>query len=149
MPTTPTPRTSCSCFYGPNAKSVSDGENTANYQNPEYDKLFEQLKMLDDGPQKQAVIDKMVAILREDAPWSFGFYPWASTAVQGWVHNSKPAILIRDHGRYLRLDVTAREAGAGRMEQAAVVAAVAIVAGVLVAAFVLSTRRSLRSRVSA
>ena len=41
-------------LYGPNSKSVSDGENTANYQNPEYDKLFAQLKTLDDGPEKQA-----------------------------------------------------------------------------------------------
>jgi ABC-type transport system substrate-binding protein len=97
-------------LYGPNSKSVSDGENTANYQNPEYDALFAQLKTMDDGPAKQAVIDKMVRILQDDAPWSMGFYPWASTAVQGWVKNSKPAILIRDHGRYLRLDVPARVA---------------------------------------
>jgi outer membrane receptor protein involved in Fe transport len=83
---------------------VSDGENTANYQNPEYDKLFAQLKSLDDGPEKQAVIDKMVKILQQDAPWSFGFYPYASVAIQQWMSNSKPAILIRDHGRYVRLD---------------------------------------------
>ncbi|MBX3620303.1 MAG: ABC transporter substrate-binding protein [Rhizobacter sp.] len=97
-------------FYGPNAKSVSDGENTANYQNPEYDKLFAKLKTLDDGPEKQALIDKMVHILQEDAPWSMGFYPYASAAVQGWIGNSKPAILIRDHGRYLRLDIPKRTA---------------------------------------
>ncbi|MCB2020761.1 MAG: peptide ABC transporter substrate-binding protein, partial [Burkholderiaceae bacterium] len=97
-------------FYGPNAKSVSDGENTSNYQNPEYDKLFEQLKSLDDGPEKQIVIDKMVAILRRDAPLSFGFFPYASAAVQSWVENSKPAILIRDHGRYLRLKPEERAA---------------------------------------
>jgi ABC-type transport system substrate-binding protein len=131
-------------LYGPNAKSVSDGENTANYQNPEYDKLFQQLKTLDDGPQKQAVIDKMVAILREDAPWSFGFYPWASTAVQGWVHNSKPAILIRDHGRYLRLDVKAREAALAAWNKPVWWPPVAIVA-VLVAAFVF-TRRNMKLR---
>jgi ABC-type transport system substrate-binding protein len=95
-------------FYGPNAKSVADGENTANYQNPAFDKLFQQLKLLDDGPAKQAVIDEMVNILRRDAPWSFGFYPYASSAVHQWVHNSKPAILIRDHGRYLRLDTAQR-----------------------------------------
>jgi hypothetical protein len=28
--------------------------------------------------------------------------------VQHWVYNSKPAILIRDHGRYLRIDVEER-----------------------------------------
>lgn len=97
-------------LYGPNAKSVSDGENTANYQNPEYDKLFAQLKSMDDGPQKQALIDTMVHMLQVDAPWSFGFYPYASSAVQSWVKNSKPAILIRDQGRYLRLDRAKREA---------------------------------------
>ena len=97
-------------LYGPNSKSVSDGENTSNYQNPEYDKLFAQLKSLDDGPEKQAVIDKMVKIVQRDAPWSFGFYPYASVAIQSWMSNSKPAILIRDHGRYLRLDAADRTA---------------------------------------
>ena len=100
-------------LYGPNSKSVSDGENTANYQNPEYDKLFAQLKSLDDGPEKQAVIDKMVKIVQQDAPWSFGFYPYASVAIQEWMSNSKPAILIRDHGRYLRLDANERTARLG------------------------------------
>lgn len=97
-------------LYGPNAKSVSDGENTANYRNPEYDRLFELLKTLDDGAQKQNVIDQMVRILQVDAPWSMGFFPHASTAVQRWVKNLKPAILVRDHGRYLRLDTQARVA---------------------------------------
>jgi ABC-type transport system substrate-binding protein len=97
-------------LYGPNSKSVSDGENTANYQNPQYDKLFVQLKTLEDGPEKQAVIDKMVHIVQEDAPWSMGFFPYASQAVHSWVHNTKPAILVRDHGRYLRLDAAQRAA---------------------------------------
>ena len=48
-----------------NAKSKSDGENTANYANPEYDRLFAQLKGIDDGPEKQALIDRMVADCRQ------------------------------------------------------------------------------------
>jgi ABC-type transport system substrate-binding protein len=91
-------------------KTKYDGENTSNYSNPEYDRLFEQMKALEDGPDKQALIDKLVAIAREDAPWTMGFFPYASAAVQSWVHNSKPAVLIRDHGRYLRLDVPQRVA---------------------------------------
>jgi ABC-type transport system substrate-binding protein len=97
-------------LYGPNSKSVSDGENTSNYQNPEFDKLFVRLKAVDDGPEKQKLIDDMVKIVRDDAVWSMGFYPYASLAAHGWVKNSKPAILIRDHGRYLRLDVDQRVA---------------------------------------
>ena len=37
-------------FYGPNGKSRSDGENDSNYSNPEYDRLFEQMKTLLKAP---------------------------------------------------------------------------------------------------
>ncbi len=97
-------------LWGKAGKTKFDGENTSNYENPVYDKLFEQMKTLDDGPVKQELIDELVAIAREDAPWTMGFYPDASAAVQGWVYNSKPAILVRDQGRYLRLDVNQRVA---------------------------------------
>jgi len=95
-------------LYGPNGKSRHDGENTANYANPEFDRLFAQLKLLGDGPQKQALIDRMVAISQQDAPVSFGFFPYSSGAAQSWVHNYQPAVLIRDQGKYLRLDVAQR-----------------------------------------
>ena len=95
-------------LYGPNGKTRFDGENTANYESPEFDKLFAQMKLLDDGPQKQALIDKMVKTSQEDAPWSFGYFPYSSSAAQSWVHNHKPAVLIRDHGRYLRIDAAER-----------------------------------------
>ncbi|MEO6079072.1 MAG: ABC transporter substrate-binding protein [Steroidobacteraceae bacterium] len=131
-------------LYGPNSKSVSDGENTSNYQSAEYDKLFAQLKSLDDGPAKQEVIDRMVRIVQQDAPWSFGFFPYASAAVQSWIHNSKPAILIRDHGRYLRLDTAQRAAKLGLWNKPLwwplILAGAIVVAGVLVA------RQSLRRR---
>ncbi len=91
-------------------KTKYDGENTANYANPEFDRLFDQMKTLPDGPEKQQVIDKLVAIARQDAPWTMGFFPYASAAAQEWVHNFKPAVLIRDYGRYVRLDVPQRVA---------------------------------------
>jgi ABC-type transport system substrate-binding protein len=95
-------------LYGPNAKSRSDGENTSNYENPAFDARFAKLKLLDDGPAKQALIDEMTRIVQEDAPWVFGYFPYASGAFQPWVLNGKPAIMIRDMGRYYRLDVAER-----------------------------------------
>ncbi|MDE2082346.1 MAG: ABC transporter substrate-binding protein [Burkholderiales bacterium] len=91
-------------------KTKYDGENTSNYANPEFDRLFVQMKSLDDGPEKQALIDKMVTIVRNDAPWTMGFFPYSSAAAQEWVHNFKSAVLIGDKGRYLRLDVPQRVA---------------------------------------
>ncbi len=131
-------------FYGPNSKSISDGENTANYQNPEFDKLFTQLKMMDDGPAKQEIVDKMNDILRRDAPLSFGFYPYASAAVQKWVTNSKPAILVRDHGRYLRLNSAERAASLAEWNRPVWWPLTLIVA--VIAAGVLIARNSLRRR---
>lgn len=91
-------------LYGPLARSKSEGDNYANYDNPEYDKLYRTLQALDDGPQKQAVVDKMVGILQQDSPWCFGYFPWGGMAFQQWVHNGKPSIMIRDMAQYYRLD---------------------------------------------
>ena len=95
-------------LYGPNGKTAHGGENTANYANPEFDALFARMRLLDDGAPKQALIDRMVRIVQHDAPWSFGYFPYASGAAQSWLHNYRPAVLIRDPGRYLRLDVAER-----------------------------------------
>lgn len=95
-------------LYGPGAKSVHDGENAANYQNADYDRLYSQLRFMDDGPAKQAVVDQMVRILQEDAPWSWGYFPYASGAYHRWVHNGKPSIMVRDQAQYYRLDLANR-----------------------------------------
>ena len=95
-------------LYGPTGKTKFDGENTSNYASADYDRLYAQMKTLPDGPDKQKLVDEMVRIARVDAPWTMGFFPYASAAAQQWVHNFKPAILIRDHGRFLRLDVPQR-----------------------------------------
>jgi ABC-type transport system substrate-binding protein len=97
-------------LYGPNGKTRSDGENTANYANPSFDRLFQELKLLDDGPRKQEVVDQMVKVVQDDAPWSFGYVPYASAALQGWVKNTRPTSMVRDPGRYMRLDLATRSA---------------------------------------
>ncbi|MBK1690347.1 ABC transporter substrate-binding protein [Rubrivivax gelatinosus] len=91
-------------LYGPLGRSKSQGDNYSNYDNAEYDALYGRLKSLDDGPEKQAVIDKMVSIVQEDSPWCFGYFPWGGLAFQQWVHNGKPSILIRDMAKYYRID---------------------------------------------
>ncbi len=95
-------------LYGPNAKSKTNGENIANYENPAFDALYRQLQGLADGPAKQAVIDQMVVIAQQDSPWCMGFFPWGGLAFQQWVHNGKPSILIRDMAKYYRLDPAQR-----------------------------------------
>ena len=70
-------------LYGPNSKSRARPARTPRTtSNPEYDRLYRKMQTLDDGPEKQQVIDRMVAIVREDAPWTWGYLPYASAAFQ-------------------------------------------------------------------
>jgi hypothetical protein len=71
----PDPENFLFLLYGPNRKVGVGGENAANYQNPAFDRLFERMKDMDNGPARQAVIDEMVTIARQDAPWIYAFHP--------------------------------------------------------------------------
>jgi len=91
-------------LYGPNSKAKFEGDNTANFDNPEYDRRFKQLALLDEGPAKQQLIDEMVDILRQDAPWAFGYFPYAAGAYQQWVGNAKYGIFTNDRALYYKID---------------------------------------------
>ena len=52
-------------FYGPNA---SPGSNSFNYANPEYDRLFEQAKVMMPGPERNVLYARLRDIVLEDQP---------------------------------------------------------------------------------
>jgi ABC-type transport system substrate-binding protein len=140
----PDPENFLFLLYGPTGKTKHDGENTANYASAEYDRLFTQMKTQANGPERQTLIDQMVAVAQQDAPWAMGYFPYVSAAHQRWVKNYKPAILIRDHGRYLRLDVADRRAAQAEWNRPVWWPLFAIGAGVL--ALVLLARAQFRRR---
>ncbi len=90
-------------LYGPNAKAGGGGENAANYQNDEFDRLFEEMRFLDDGPRKNELVHRMIEIVQHDAPWMFGYYPASGGAYQAWVGNAKPSQMVRNTLQYYRL----------------------------------------------
>ncbi|SHI23254.1 ABC-type transport system, substrate-binding protein [Pollutimonas bauzanensis] len=95
-------------LYGPNAKVATGGENASNYQNPEFDRLFEQMRFLDDGPEKAALVHRMIAIVQRDAPWMFGYFPKSGGAYQAWVGNAKPTQMVRNTLQFYRIDPALR-----------------------------------------
>ena len=96
-------------FYGPNVKAEKGGENASNYINPQYDTLFETMRDLPDGPEKEQVIGKMIEILRMDSPWMFGFFPKSAGVFQQWVGNAKPTQMVRNTLQYLKIDPELRQ----------------------------------------
>lgn len=105
----PDPENFLFLLYGKNSKVEHNGENAANYVNPEYDRLFEQMTNMDNGPARQAVIDRMLEILRYDAPWVFGFHPKQFVLYHQWYHNAKPNLMANNTLKYRRIDPALRE----------------------------------------
>ena len=105
----PDPENFLFLLYGPNKKVGSNGENAANYDNPEFNHLFVKMKDMDNGPGRQAVIDQMVEIVRHDAPWAFGFHQKNYGLYHSWYLNAKPNLMANNSLKYLRIDPDLRE----------------------------------------
>ena len=105
----PDPENFLFLLHGAQAKVGKGGENAANYSNPEFDRLFEQMKNMDNGPERQKIIDDMLEILRRDAPWMWGEHPKDYVLRHSWIHNSKPNKMANNNLKYLRVDAAQRQ----------------------------------------
>ncbi len=105
----PDPENFLFLLYGPQRKVGLNGENAANYDNGEYNRLFEQMKNMDNGPERQQIIDRMVAILRYDAPWLWGYHPKDYGLYHTWYRNIKPNKISYNNFKYFRVNPELRE----------------------------------------
>jgi peptide/nickel transport system substrate-binding protein len=100
----PDPENFLFLLHGPQARAKSQGENAANYVNPEFDALFEKMKNMPNSPERQKIIDRMVDIARIDAPWIWGVHPKKYSLRHAWIANDKPNTMARNNMKYLRID---------------------------------------------
>ncbi len=105
----PDPENFLFLLYGPNGKVRHHGENAANYENPEFDRLFDEMKNMPNSPERQALIDRMVEITRRDAPWLWGLHPKQFILHHSWYMNVKPNLMAHNTLMYKRLDPALRE----------------------------------------
>jgi len=105
----PDPENFLFLLHGAQSKAKKAGENASNYVNAEFDRLFEQMKHMANGPQRQAIIDRMIAIARHDAPWVWSLFPKDYTLHHAWLFNRKPNQLANNGLKYQRIDPQLRE----------------------------------------
>ena len=106
----PDPENFLFLLYGPNGKARHQGENASNYANPAFDQLFREMRGLPNGDARQAVIDRMVQTVQEDAPWIWGYYDQSYALQHQWLGNGKPHTMARNTLKYRSLDVAKRAA---------------------------------------
>lgn len=95
-------------LYGANGKVKFSGENAANYQNPEFDRLFNLMKNRQNDTQRQQIIDEMISIVRSDAPWIWGIHPEEFILSQSWVSRIKPNTMFSSTLKYIEINVPER-----------------------------------------
>ena len=64
---------------------------------------------MEDSQEREQIIDRMVAILREDTPWLWGFHPMDYALYHAWFQNVKPNKQSYNNMKYLRIDPVLRE----------------------------------------
>lgn len=105
----PDPENFLFLLHGAQSKVKTSGENASNYENPEFDRLFERMKNMYNSPERQAIIDRMVEIVRDDAPWVWSFFPKDYTLHHAWMSNVKPNQMANNGLKYERIDPVVRE----------------------------------------
>jgi len=105
----PDPENFLFLLYGPQGKVAHKGENAVNYANPEFDRLFDQMKNIPNSPERLAIIEQMLTIVQRDAPWIFSFHPKSFSLQHGWYKNTKPFVMTNTGTlKYKRIDKAAR-----------------------------------------
>lgn len=95
-------------FYGPNSKIIGGGENHANYQNPTYDRLFEKMRDMPPGHERQRLIKHMIEVLEEDTPWVWGYHSATLLLAHDWNLPKIPSAFGLNTLKYQDIDINLR-----------------------------------------
>ncbi|MGC1182018.1 ABC transporter substrate-binding protein [Legionella sp.] len=96
-------------LYGKNGKVKYGGENAANYENLEFDRLFDLMKNRQNDVLRQQLIDTMLTIVRHDAPWAWGIHSEDFILSHNWVSHTKPNTISLGTLKYVAINAYERE----------------------------------------
>jgi ABC-type transport system substrate-binding protein len=102
----PDPENFLFLLYGKNAtiKTGGAGINSSNYQNPKFDKLFEEIKTMKNSPKRLEKIREMIKILQIDAPWVWGIHPKSLMLYHSWYSNIYPNAMAQNTLKYRKIN---------------------------------------------
>jgi oligopeptide transport system substrate-binding protein len=90
-------------LYGPNAGE----ENTARFNLPEFNKLFEDARRLPDSPERTKLFDRMTELVIAYAPWRMTVNLIEDSFCHPWVHNFVPNPIRAQGWAYMDIDEAA------------------------------------------
>jgi len=93
-------------LYGPNKRP---GMNRTNYHNPKVDRLFEQVRVMEDSPVRAELIHRLRDIAVEDCPWIYVRHNQSLALSQSWLKNRKMPQVDADMSQYWSVDPSERQ----------------------------------------
>lgn len=88
-------------LYGPNK---SPGPNEANFDHAEFNKLYEQIAIMEPGSKRAALYQQMDDLIQEEVPWALGYYFTDYYLSNAWLKNFRSSDVIGNKYKYLRID---------------------------------------------
>lgn len=88
-------------LYGPNK---TPGPNLSNFANAEYDKLYEETRFMENGPERFKIFRRMAEIVRDELPIFPRFTRIAFGLYQPWVNNYKRNMMADSPYMYYSVD---------------------------------------------
>jgi oligopeptide transport system substrate-binding protein len=83
----PDPENFLMLLYGQNSKKRDSGVNSTNYENPEFDLMFQKMRKIENSPERLRLIHEMVNIIQKEAPMVWGYFPESFLLKQPWYGN--------------------------------------------------------------
>ncbi len=105
----PDPENFFMLFYSKNVPPA--GKNYARFRNEEYDRVFEQMAIMDNGPERMALVRRLQKILDDECPIFPSFTKAFYTAVQPWARRTHDNLMYEVEGglKFLTTDAPMRE----------------------------------------
>ena len=89
-------------LYGPNK---TPGANGAGYNNPEFNLLFEKAAVMQHGPERTALYEKLNRMAAEETPWIFGHHRQSYVLAHSWLKNYINSEFDQGQAQYLNIDL--------------------------------------------
>jgi len=105
----PDPENFMFLLWGPMSRTESQGPNTANFSNPEFDALFLEMRNRPNDGRRLELIREMRALLERERPWIELFHRESYGLYQPWMYNVKPLGMSFFTTKYRDLDPEERE----------------------------------------
>ncbi len=86
--------------YGPNAGQA----NLARARLPGFDELYEQQKVMPDGPQRREILQQLAKIMVAYMPYKLHVHRTYTDMTHPWVIGAKRNIFVRDFWKYIDID---------------------------------------------